>query len=192
MPRPRFKEGFTLIEILIVLAFTSIIALGFPTFKAFNQRQSIQLAAKQFKTDLRDVQAKSVSGTKIEGVMAVWGVRLLDDGTTYTLFSCPAETSDLSAYVYDCVGVTSKEVSLKNSVALVNVADYVATGGLSVIFTPFEGNEVLFHDDAGLTVQAGGVDITEVSLILNIPSLDAIEERLVTISRLGNIEDIKL
>ncbi len=190
------QTGFTLVELIIAMTLMSLIAFGFPSFGAYNNRQAIQLAAKQLKTDLRDSQSRSLHGTKAKATgdeAAIWGLRLTLASDVYQRYYCDATQTSLNDYCYNqCVA--DREFRLPKGVQFKEITAYPATGGLNVVFTPATNSTVLFHTDDGAPVQVGGTPITSVSVELGIPGFGEgmTESRYVVIDKNGNIEDLKL
>ncbi len=82
--------GFTLLEVLIVVALTVIIGLGgFLSLSGFRQEQDLNLTAKSMVGFLRDVQSKAAN----QESATEWGVRFDNPASgrdAYMLFSGPA------------------------------------------------------------------------------------------------------
>lgn len=189
-------SGFTLIEVALVLVFTSIIAFSFPTFKAFNQRQAIQVAAKQVKDDIRHTQSKSSTGsTATAGVKTIWGIYFVPNTTSYQIFSCPASLV-VAQLKHDCLGGTSQTKEIKSGVSISTVKGFPPDGGLSVgngvnvIFPLLSQGSVLFHDNTGADINFGD-PITTITLTLNIDGLSDTERREVSVTNVGSVEDRK-
>lgn len=60
---PARVSGFTLIEILVATTLIAILtSIAIPSFTNFTKRQALLQIARQFKSDLREVQTKAISG----------------------------------------------------------------------------------------------------------------------------------
>ncbi|SRR5258708_7868791 len=67
-------EGYTLIEILIVLAITGILfTIGYNSFQDYSRQQALVAAARSMQTDLRQAQESAIAGTKPTGCVTLNG-----------------------------------------------------------------------------------------------------------------------
>ncbi len=84
-----FQQGFTILELLIVVAVVAVISVaGVGSYRNFGKTVELSSTAKVIAADLRQMQAKAMIG---EGGVK-WGVRFesVNDGTSrYMLFSTP-------------------------------------------------------------------------------------------------------
>lgn len=63
--REAFGEGFTLIELMVVMSIGALIAvLTIPSYISFNRSQEVKQAASFLKSNLRDAQNRSFAGEK--------------------------------------------------------------------------------------------------------------------------------
>ena len=104
MNLPKYSKGFTLLELLVSVSIIGIIAGGIiPSFSGYIKNQNLQQAQEQFKSELRTIQNKALTGslsdTLIGGSYAeYWGLRFLpsDSGSSIEYFisvtnsDCPA------------------------------------------------------------------------------------------------------
>lgn len=88
MTLPNSKlAGFTLIEmIVVVVVLAAMAAVIIPSLSSFNQRQNLDQAAKQLKSDLRAMRSQAVSGaTGSSSDSSQWGARFVLGSATYQL-----------------------------------------------------------------------------------------------------------
>lgn len=84
------RKGYSLVEILVVLTITgAIFGLGYAGFRDFARRQSINSAAKTFKTDIKLAQEQAFSGKKVQGCGVLDGYKVSVDSANslYTIFA---------------------------------------------------------------------------------------------------------
>lgn len=87
------KKGYSLVEILVVLTITGVIfGVGYVGFRDFARRQSINGAAKTFKTDIKLAQEQAFSGKKVPGCTVLDGYEVFVD-TTNSLYTVSASCS---------------------------------------------------------------------------------------------------
>lgn len=95
---PQKKFGFTLIELLVVISLIGIMAaVTIPIFGNFNRAQTLEQAVKNFKTDIRNSQNKSLSSVKpksaeLPPLPRAWGIEVaLDEqgrASNYQVINC--------------------------------------------------------------------------------------------------------
>ena len=108
MSLPKYSKGFTLLELLISISIIGIIAGGIiPSFSGYIKNQNLQQAQEQFKSELRTVQNKALTGSlsdlQISGSYAqYWGVSFPDDsGSLVNIFVSTTNTTCSGATVID-------------------------------------------------------------------------------------------
>ena len=71
---PRRANGYSLIEVLTVVAIIGLIALcAVPAFANYRRRVSVMAAAEQFRSILRATRARAISGGRNAGVKFISG-----------------------------------------------------------------------------------------------------------------------
>ena len=74
------KKAFTLVELLIVISVIGILTMAaIPVFTTAGSNQILVQNAENLKSDIRGVQAKSLSGA-VNGLNGYWGVRFVCNG----------------------------------------------------------------------------------------------------------------
>ncbi len=83
-------KGYTLIEILIVLAITAFLfSIGYTNYRSYAQRQALTAAARALQTDLRFAQEQAIAGSKPTGCTLL-------NGYQFTVTSLSAYQLDAS------------------------------------------------------------------------------------------------
>ncbi len=92
-----FKKAFSLLEVLIVIAILSILAVGGAGFyRSFIKSAEIGLVAKNIVSDLKGARAKSMAGE--DGLK--WGVHFINGAEDYyEIFSTPTNYSSASTTI---------------------------------------------------------------------------------------------
>ena len=74
MKLPKYSNGFTLVEIIIVVSIIAIISGGIvPSFFRYIDNQNLKQAKEQLKSDLRTVQNRALTGALSDYVFYVGG-----------------------------------------------------------------------------------------------------------------------
>ncbi len=84
----RYKQGFTLIEMLLSVATIGILAsMSMPVYQSFQNRNDLDIAATSIAESLRrgEVLAQAVDGDSEWGVRVLSGSVVLFKGTSYSL-----------------------------------------------------------------------------------------------------------
>lgn len=92
-----FKKGFTLLELLIVIAIVSLISIiGIGFYANYNESLEIDSTSKIIISDLRQAQSNSMSG--LGGFK--WGIHFVNGvDDYYELFSTPTDYNNISKVV---------------------------------------------------------------------------------------------
>lgn len=110
----RWKDGFTIIEVLVALSITGLIfSAGYVSFRDFSRRQVITGAVRSIRGDLRLTQEYSLIGKKPDDIKCT-GANILD---SYGFFVSAADQYIIRAY---CSGgvVDVKTVDLANDLEI--------------------------------------------------------------------------
>ena len=74
MKLPKYSNGFTLVEIIVVVSIIAIISGGIvPSFFRYIDNQNLKQAKEQLKSDLRTVQNRALTGALSDYVFYVGG-----------------------------------------------------------------------------------------------------------------------
>jgi prepilin-type N-terminal cleavage/methylation domain-containing protein len=74
MKLPKYSNGFTLVEIIIVVSIIAIISGGIvPSFFRYIDNQNLKQAKEQLKSDLRTIQNRALTGALSDYVFYVGG-----------------------------------------------------------------------------------------------------------------------
>ncbi len=139
-------RGFTLVELMVVIAITSILStMILPNFRFSEQQLSVKISAYRLAQDLRRVQEMAMSSIKFNGQISAggYGVNFVLNSNTYILFA------DVNANgEYDGEGERVEEINLSRikTTAKYSYLSYPGGGDpveawaslpeLSVIFVP--------------------------------------------------------
>lgn len=134
------KKGYTLLEILIVLAITALLfAVGYAGFREFSRRHELESKMTKLKSDIRLAQEQALSGKKPSGCLGVL------DGYKFQV-SSPTNYKILS----DCSGTDLEILS-------VNLPTYINIGqiGISpIVFkTLGQGTNIPSNQSAVITIK---------------------------------------
>ncbi|MBW6441751.1 type II secretion system GspH family protein [Patescibacteria group bacterium] len=101
MNLPKYSKGFTLVELLVTMSIIAIITGGIvPSFTGYIKNQNLKQAQEQFKSDLRTIQNRALTGAfsdrQLSGsYVSYWGALFTaGSGTSVEYFisvdnSCP-------------------------------------------------------------------------------------------------------
>jgi prepilin-type N-terminal cleavage/methylation domain-containing protein len=113
----RFKKGFSLLELLIVMAIIIIISsIGVDLYRNYGKNVEVSSAAETIMFDLKQAQSRAMIG---EGGFK-WGIHFVN-GTTdyYEIFSTPTDYSSGSKVIastnYLSTGVTFSDPAASSS-----------------------------------------------------------------------------
>lgn len=150
------KNGFTLIEILIVVAIIVIVSTtGFFSFTQFNKGRDLEASFLQLKNDLSEAKSSAISETKPTAYCAaadsLVGYRIsLYTATTPDSYSldvvCKSLTTAKESFI------TKKSVSLPNGLAL--------TTSISALGS-YSGIPRILFDTDGQSSNSGSITLTK-------------------------------
>lgn len=148
------KNGFTLVEILIVIALITILsAISVPAIVSFQRNQTIAQAAKKLKSDLRYIQNKSLSSVNGK----VWGINFTNNLSTYQVFSCPPDPAHYDQYRFGNVFCTaSTTLDLGSQAATIQVVSTPTDIAFDTLTGAVVINGVLSSGDFSIQVVSGG------------------------------------
>ena len=161
------KNGFTLIEMLVVLGILGIIAVvGVATYNRMNMKSQVEMEAKRVASLLRGWQKDADSGTGADSCpvgISYGGVRVTFDPTPV------APNPDLIQAEYVCVGGTTTYV-IFDTVELMNQVLISSGVPIQFLFRSVGGGSIpiqvtLTKGGIGYEVSlttAGGISVTKV------------------------------
>ncbi len=153
------KSGFSLIELLLVMAILAILSTGVAIWFLGYQRQAeIDSGSKMIVGALRDAQSRSISGKDFKR----WGVYFDAAGNKFILFAEKAEGQ----------GFSTAEVKEENY-----LSNFVKFGSISL---NGGGSEIIFNKPGGDSSQFGTIRIEEASNSANFQDI--------TVNQLGKID----
>jgi len=95
MKLPKYSNGFTLVEIIVVVSIIAIISGGIvPSFFRYIDNQNLKQAKEQLKSDLRTIQNRALTGALSDYVFDIggakepakyWAVYFQNDNGTYSV-----------------------------------------------------------------------------------------------------------
>jgi prepilin-type N-terminal cleavage/methylation domain-containing protein len=117
MKLPKYSNGFTLVEIIVVVSIIAIISGGIvPSFFRYIDNQNLKQAKEQLRSDLRTIQNRALTGALSDYMFDMgfeggpdepakyWGVYFQNGNGTYSSFitsrnsSCPPSPISTQAY----------------------------------------------------------------------------------------------
>lgn len=141
MNQRRFEYGFTLVELIIIMAlFSMVAAFSFPYFRSQTVQYQLEASSDELYGMLRQAQSRAMSGYNASS----WGIHW--DTDTYTLFS--GDDYDTRDTIHDQVIPLAPSITIHTTVSV--------SGALYP-------EDVVFHELTG-TTDADGI-ITIVSSI---------------------------
>lgn len=126
MNLPKYSKGFTLLELLVSVSIIGIIAGGIiPSFSSYIKNQNLQQAQEQFKSELRTIQNKALTGALSDNqippgsgnYIQYWGVSFPSDhGSSVNIFVSTTNTACTGATI-----VSQGSFSISNNILYYNV-----------------------------------------------------------------------
>jgi prepilin-type N-terminal cleavage/methylation domain-containing protein len=90
LPSPINNKGFTLVELMVVIGILGIVSgIMIPSFSNYTKNQSLKQAQENFKSDLRSIQSRALTGTGSDLMInskpaLYWGVTYTEGGASYS------------------------------------------------------------------------------------------------------------
>lgn len=156
IPRGSAAAGFTLIEILVVLAIMAVISsVLIADYRTGQKKYSLDAAAQNIVSDLRRVQSMAMSGTtKTAEIIYDYGIHFDANTSYYTIFADKQANSQ--RYSNATADVMIERVNLENQVKVVAVSPN--SSGLDVVFEPPNPKTYINKNSSGpatITLQYG-------------------------------------
>jgi len=153
------KKGFTLIEIMVVIAVVAILAAAALVNSGKNADRDVRLEAERLKTFLRDVQNKSLQGEVAPGTKTCgFGVRMNNGNVQSYYVSVPNLDFDCLSYVNSYDGDNSDAAFVPRNGATVSFS------GTRLFFLIPSGKPYLNGSDgfswAVFNLSKGGASVT--------------------------------
>lgn len=93
LPRSH-RDGFTLIELMVVVGILALVSgIMIPSFSNYTRNQSLKQAQENFKSDLRSIQNRALTGTGSDKTFGsppnpalYWAISYTAGGSSYTVY----------------------------------------------------------------------------------------------------------
>lgn len=174
-------RGFSLIELLLVIAILAILSSGVVIWFLGYQRQAeVDSASRSIVETMRNAQARTVSGKDFKN----WGVCFSETENKFALFRQDCNKNgimDNGETGIDCGGGGCFDCDLKCNGALVKEENYLSSFvKIGSITLNAGGNQLIFNKPNGDTVQYGTIRISE--------KINANNYKDITISPAGKVD----
>lgn len=171
MNKKNQKKGFTLIELLVAIAIVGLIAtVTVVNFRAGQQRDELELAARQVQSNIENARIASLSGELVEGDIPRGGYGLRFD-------------SNSNSYIYFA---DINEDFLRQSGEDKDIRNYTLPAGITFV-SP--SADIVFDPPRPDIYINGNKQTNEITLELRHEAVE--ESRIVTINRISGRIDIK-
>lgn len=186
----RFRKGFSLVEILVVVAiFAVIIFLTTTSFSSFSKNSKLASAASDLKANLRFAQNKALAGDKSTPkcsnagyILVGWYVTITQNSSTYSL----------SGICKNSLGIEDPEVTDFKTVTLASGVT-VSSNSARILFQPIvRGASVHNISSAPYFYNQSGVVVNSVGMPFSINLSSESGNYQITIMPSGEISEKKL
>lgn len=181
MNKSNINSGFSLLELIIVMAILAILSSGIAIwFFGYQRRAEVDSASKMMVDTLRDAQSRSIGGKDFKP----WGVCFSAIDNKFVLFRDDCNSNgiaDNGEAGTDCGGGGCFDCDLKCNGVSVKEENYLSSfakiGSVSLFGG---GNKVIFNKLSGGAAQFGTVRIEQAN--------DSASFKNITVTELGKID----
>lgn len=154
LPYPCKYKGFTLIELMVVVSILAIVSgIMIPSFSTYTRNQTLKQAQENFKSDLRSIQNRALTGASSDvtlggNLVKYWGVNFVANSSTYT---------SLIASSAACAGGTTQ---LVQTFSLPATVSFSSTSGGCYLFSMDDGS---IYNTSGSRIGTVPIDLVNTS-----------------------------
>lgn len=164
-------SGFTLVELLVTVSLIAIVTGAvIPNFNSYIRNQNLIQAKEIFKSDLRSVQNKALTGAYSNNTVLVggvptqvkyWGVYLRANSGTYTSFITPSATL---ATCNAAVAGTLTAENIPSTSTLQSSIQFQQNGNSCCLFFSYQNGDITNTCTSSTTLNVG-YSTTEMSAV---------------------------
>ncbi|MDP1710409.1 MAG: prepilin-type N-terminal cleavage/methylation domain-containing protein [candidate division WWE3 bacterium] len=144
------RRGFTLIEILVVITITALLAgVSAAALNNFNRSQRLAQGAKELETVLREAQSRALSS--VEG--RNWGVHIVNNSSTVEVFS--SNTNSYNTRSTTIPRIIGQNI-IVSAMMLSNPNPNIYLTTVNVVFSVKDGSVVFVWNTGSCTPGGGG------------------------------------